>query len=145
MNIAASAGVTGSGTGGWAIAFLWSLIGLAGAAAVFIRARPEAAAQAIGPQGAAAMTTVNHNLDYIGLVLGAIGIAWLLMGLIVRDLLPAAALTVCGIYVASGFLKEHGILKEQQAAQLRPLGVPIALATAVIMVMHLFIGGWWLF
>src|SRR4030095_3961358 len=114
-----------------------SLIGLAGAAAVFVRARPEAAAQAVGHQGAAAMTAVNHNLDYIGLMLGAIGIAWLLMGLVLRDLLPAAALTLCGIYVASGFLKEHGILKEPQYNQLRPLGVPIALATAVIMVLHL--------
>ena len=75
----------------------------------------------------------------------AIGVLQLLFGLILGDLLPAAAFIAAGVYVAADLLKTRGVLKQPIYDQVRGLGVPVAAAAAVIAVLHLALGGHWLF
>jgi len=133
------------GSSGWMSKIIWALIGLTGAAVAMVRAKPQAAAQVAGPRAAGALTTVNTNLDYIGLALVVVGVVWLLAGWIVYELLPAVGLVACGLYVASDFLRSRGLLKDAQYAQLKAFGPMIAIATAFVSVLHLFVGHWILF
>jgi hypothetical protein len=81
----------------------------------------------------------------IGLVLIALGVLTLLFGLIIGDLLPALAFIAAGAFLAAEFLRGKGILKGGLYDQVRGMGVPIAGAAAAIAVLHLFLGGHWLF
>ena len=104
-------------------------------------------AQAGGNAGLSAMAPMlaGDNIAYLGLAFAALGIVWLLMGLIYRDLFPALALTAAGIYCAADMLRDRNILPAALAAQLKPLGMPIAAALALLAVLHLFLGSYPLF
>jgi hypothetical protein len=83
----------------------------------------------------------KQNLDYLGLALATLGLVWLLVGLIYRDLLPAAALMAAGIFIAQDFLLLKGVLKEAQVSKLRPLGAMVGLACIALGLVHLIMGG----
>jgi hypothetical protein len=83
----------------------------------------------------------KENLDYIGIGLACCGLLWLLVGLVYRDLLPAAALFAAGVFIALDFLLVKGILKEPHVSKLRPRGAMVGLACAGLGVLHLILGG----
>lgn len=153
---AASMAGGGSGTGvfGWMWRIISCLILLGGAALAFLKSKsavPAAAAAAAAPaaDGTAAVPvaslTSGDTSNMIGLALIALGVLTLLFGLIIGDLLPALAFLGAGAFLAAEFLRGKGILKGGLYDQVRGLGVPIAGAAAVIAVLHLFLGGHWLF
>jgi hypothetical protein len=157
---AAAASMAGGGTGvmGWMWRVVSCLLLLAGAALAFVKARPNAipAAAAAAPAAdGAGMATVpvspvaglmsGDMPGILGLTLIALGALMLLFGLIVGDLLPALAFIAAGAYIGADFLRGKGILKGGMYDQVRGLGVPIAGAAALVAVLHLFLGGHWLF
>jgi hypothetical protein len=154
---ASMAGGGGASTGvmGWMWRILSCLILLGGAALAFLKARPSAipaAAAAPAADGTATVPvspvaglTSGDTSNMIGLVLIALGVLTLLFGLIIGDLLPALAFIAAGAFLAAEFLRGKGILKGGLYDQVRGLGVPIAAAAAAIAVLHLFLGGHWLF
>jgi hypothetical protein len=164
---AASASMVGDGGGSGAIGWMWRIVSclvlLAGAALAFLKARPNAIpAAAVTPaaEGAAGTATATASVvpispvaglmsgdtpGILGLTLIAFGVLTLLFGLIIRDLLPALAFIAAGAYIGAEFLRGKGILKGGMYDQIRGLGVPIAGAAAAIAVLHLFLGGHWLF
>jgi hypothetical protein len=87
----------------------------------------------------------GDGLSYAGLAFAALGVIWLLVGLIYQDLLPAAALTAAGLFVAGDFLRAKKVLPANTATQLTPLAVPLAAAVAVLGFLHLFLWNWPLF
>ncbi len=118
---------------------------LAAAALVMMKSRPAEAGQPNIAGSSAASLVSNDNIALAGLGIAVLGVLWLLAKLVVGDLLPALSLTVAGIYIASDWLLARNILPQSLANTLQPLGVPIAAATAVFGVLHLFLSHWVLF
>jgi hypothetical protein len=155
--IAAASMAGGGGTGvmGWMWRIVSCLILLGGAALAFLKARPSAMPAPAAVPAADGTATVlvspvagltsGDTSNMIGLALIALGVLTLLFGLIIGDLLPAVAFIAAGAYLAAEFLRGKGILKGGLYDQVRGLGVPIAGAAALIAVLHLFLGGYWLF
>jgi hypothetical protein len=151
------AGGAGTGVMGWMWRIVSCLLLLAGAALAFLKAKPSAipaaaaapAADGVGtatvPVNPVAGLTSGDTSNMIGLALIALGALMLVFGLIIGDLLPALAFIAAGAYIGADFLRGKGILKGSMYDQVRGLGVPIAGAAAVIAVLHLFLGGHWLF
>jgi hypothetical protein len=135
------------------------LICLLAAGAVWVKSRaPVPAAVAVGaPAGEASggggtavlnalpPQLTGDGLSYAGLAFAALGVIWLLVGLIYQDLLPAAALTAAGLFVAGDLLRAKKVLPANTATQLTPLAVPLAAAVAVLGFLHLFLWNWPLF
>ena len=155
-----AASAAGAASGGGVISGIFTFfkrlielaICLAAAAVVMMKARPSVVADVSAGHAnvGAAMNSVApaltaDNLGYAGLAFAVLGVLWLLAGLIYKDLLPAGALTVAGIYGAGDFLPAHGMMSEAALAKLRPLGVPIAAAVGILGLLHFFVGGWPLF
>ena len=130
------------------------LLGEAGLA--FVKARPAvlaATAMSPAPAGSTAVAAPNpvaallagDTPGYLGVAFVGIGVLQLLFGLIVGDLLPAAAFIAAGVYVAADLLPRRGVLKPALYEQVRGLGVPVAAAAAAAAVLHLVLGAYWLF
>lgn len=135
---------------GWVWRIISVLILLAAAGAAFIKARPASVAQAasVAPGASATLNAAPFSgdaLGIVGIVFAVFGVLKLLAGCVIGDLLPSLALIAAGLYVASDFLRVKGILKDPQYNQLKPLGIPIAGATAVIALLHLVLGAHWVF
>lgn len=114
---------------------------LLGALNCWIAARPDAArALAQASAQAAFFDRARPLLPWFGLGLAVAGVLWLLAGLIVGDLLPAAALIAAGLYSALPQLQLRGWLSATLATRLQPFGQLLAITTAVLAVVHLVIG-----
>ena len=141
---ASLAGATGAGAGSkagmWTWRVLYLLAGLAAGAMLVMRAKPAVLA-GMPPAGVQVHAAVAGHAPVIGVAFVALGLWWLLSGLVYRDLLPAAALTLAGLVLATDLLKARGIATEQHAARLAPLALPVGVACAALAVLHLWIGG----
>lgn len=126
--------------GAWVARILFVLAGLAAAGLAFLKARPEVATVAGSTGGAAnAVAKVSGNLDMIGIVVAVIGLVWLLTGLVYKDMLPALAVTACGLFAASDLLKSKGV-PAATVDKLKPFGAILAIATAALVIVHLVVG-----
>lgn len=122
------------------------LLLLLSALGCWIAARPDAArALAEANQQAAQFDRARAVLPWFGMGLAAVGALWLLAGLIVGDLLPAAALVATGLYSALPLLQLRGWISAPVVTRLQPLGQLLAITTALLAVVHLLIGGRTLF
>lgn len=129
-----------SSGGGWFFRILTLFIGLVAAAAALLKAN--FAPLAASPAGAAINANFGgEKLAYVGLACAFWGIFWLLKGLIIFGLLVSASLIAAGLYAATDFLVQRGLLKPDLAAKIRPFGVPIGLACAAIAILHLLTDG----
>ena len=118
------------------------LLLLLGALNCWIAARPDAArALAQANAQAAHFDRARPLLPWFGLGLAVVGVLWMLAGLIVADLLPAAALVAAGVYSALPLLQLRGWISAPLSARLQPLGQLLAITTAVLAAVHLVIGG----
>jgi hypothetical protein len=140
----ASGASSGSrGAMGWLMSIIGLLVGLTAAAVVVLKARPELATQgavAAGPAGANAVAQVSKSLDTVGLGIAAFGVLWLLMSAWVGGILAALAVTLCGFFVASDFLKSKGV-PEATLNSMKPLGIILAGGTALLVLIHVVVGG----
>ena len=145
--------MAGGGSTGF-IGWIWRLFSclllLAAAALAFLKAKPDPRAVAADGATTTAASPVAGLMSgdmpgVLGLTLIAFGVLTLVFSLIIGDLLPGLAFIGAGAYVGADFLRAKGILKGGMYDQVRGLGVPIAGAAAVIAVLHLFLGGHWLF
>lgn len=114
---------------------------LAGALVAYVQARPDAVralaeARAQGPE----FDRSRHILPWFALGLAVAGLLWLIAGAITRDLLPALALIVCGIYGGLPALQLRGLVPAALAARLQPLGLVVTGTAAVLGVVHLLFG-----
>jgi hypothetical protein len=140
-----SAGVAGgAGASTGALGWMWRVLGvllcLVAGVACLARAKAVLVPQMAQLAGVEAKVG-KENLDYLGIALATCGLLWLLVGLIYRDLLPAAALVAAGIFLAQDFLLLKGVLKEPQVSKLRPFGAMVGLACIGLGVLHLILGG----
>lgn len=125
-----------AGFAGWLWRLLVLVVGLAAAAVCLIKAN--FAPLASLPQAGQVREKVGgDNLALIGLVCAAVGVLLLLRGFIVYGMLTNLAIIAAGLYAAVDWLVGRGIIKEPLAAQVRPLGVPIGLACAALVVVSL--------
>ncbi|HEX3356044.1 MAG TPA: hypothetical protein VHS31_03595 [Tepidisphaeraceae bacterium] len=138
---ALGSGAASSSSGsGWMTRFLFLIIGLVAAAAALLKAG-YAPIASLPQAGEVQAKLGGDNLAYIGLACAAWGLLWLLEGLIYRGFLLNIAVIAAGLYAALDFLAAKGIVKPDQVAKIKPLGVPIGLACAAIVVLGFLIGG----
>jgi hypothetical protein len=121
------------------------LLCIAAAGVVILKARPAVAAQVAGSNPSMQSLATNDNIALVGLAMLVLGALWLLGKLILGDLLPAGALTLAGIYIASDWLLARKLLPPNIANSLKPLGMPIAGAVVLFGFLHLFLAPWYLF
>ncbi len=137
----AGTAAVGSGGGGF-VSWLWRLfvlvVGLGAAAACLMKANYAPLANV--PQAGQMQSKLgNENLAIIGLICSALGVVFLLKGFIIYGLLTNLAIIAAGLYASLDWLNGRGIVKNEFAAQVRPLGVPIGLACAALVVMSLLL------
>jgi hypothetical protein len=137
---AAGSAAASSGGSGWFMRFLFLIVGLVAAAAALLKSG-YAPIASLPQAGEVQAKLGGDNLAYIGLGCAAWGVLWLLIGKIIYGLLPNLAIIAAGLFAAIDFLAARGIVKPEQVAQIKPLGVKIGLACAAIVVLSLLIGG----
>lgn len=146
---AAVAAVTGGGSGGgsagaggaaWLRRGLVLLVGLAAAGACLVKAGYAPLAAAV-PQGGAVQARLGgENLAVVGLICAGMGVLFLLWGFIIYGLLTHLAIIAAGAYAAMDWLVARNIVKPDVAGQVRPLGVPIGLTCAGLVIVSLLCG-----
>jgi hypothetical protein len=119
--------------------FFVLLVGLAAAAAALLKAG-YAPVASIPQAGEVQAKLGADNLAYIGLVCAGLGVIFLLMGRIVYGFVPNVAIIAAGLFAAIDMLAARGIVKPEQLAKVKPLGVPIGLACAAAVVLSLLLG-----
>jgi len=139
----ATAGMSASGAGAGA-GLLWRvltlLVGLSAAAAALLKAGyAPVLASAQGRQIQARLG--GDNLAYVGLACAALGVVWLVRGMVLWGLLVSGAIIAAGLYAATELLVARGMMSAHVASRVKPLGVRIGLACATIVVLHLLVGG----
>jgi hypothetical protein len=141
--IAAPTGVSTSSSSsgsGWFLRILYLLIGLVAAGAALLKAN-YAPIASLPQAGEVQAKLGGDNLAYIGLGCAAWGVLWLLLGRIIYGLVPNVAIIAAGLFAAIDFLAAKGVVKPDQVAKIKPMGVMIGLACAGIVVLELLIGG----
>lgn len=133
-----TAGVGGSPFGRFSSAVLLMIAGLL----AFVQARPDAVRALAEARAQGAMFDRSRQvLPWFGLGLAVVGVLWLLAAGIVGDLLPALAMSACGLYGALPALQVRGLVQPQLAARLQPLGMLLAATGVVLGLLHLLMGG----
>jgi hypothetical protein len=141
--------VATAGTGSSLVKLLEHLLELglcvAAAGLVMVKSRAVPAVQPAGTSTAAVPVTGSDNIALAGLAIAGLGLLWLLGKLIVGDLFPALFLMLSGLYLSSDGLRSHRILPPNLAEAIKPLAMPIAGATALFGLLHLFLADWYFF
>jgi hypothetical protein len=133
------ASATVSSARAWFMRLLVLVVGLAAAAACLMKANYAPLASI--PQAGQVQTRIGgENLAMIGLICAGLGVLFLLLGFIYRGLFTNLAIIAAGLYAALDFLQSRNIVKPEQAAQIRPLGVPIGLTCAALVIVSLLLG-----
>jgi len=119
--------------------FFVLLVGLSAAAAALLKAgyAPVASMPQVGEVQA---KLGADNLAYIGLACAGLGVIFLLMGRILWGFVPNIAIIAAGVFAAIDLLAARGIVKPDQVAKIKPLGVPIGLACAAAVILSLLLG-----
>ncbi|MBC7784530.1 MAG: hypothetical protein H7144_11895 [Burkholderiales bacterium] len=136
-------GVVGAAStgSGWLRRVLYLLVGLVAAFVCLVKARfaPLASVAQVGQVQA---SVGDQNLSYVGLACAALGAVWLLtslIGLSFFGILLSLAITAAGLYAGLDVLLTRGLVKQEMAAKIKPLGVPIGLTCAALVLLSLFI------
>ena len=73
----------------------------------------------------------HENLAFAGLGFAALGLLWLLGGLVYKDYVPATLLVLAGGLTGLEVIVQKGVLTPEQAARLQPLGLYIGAGAAL--------------
>ena len=123
----------------WLRRILVLLVGLAAAAACLMKAG-YAPLAATAQAGAVQAKLGGDHLWVVGLVCAGLGVFFLLWGLVIYGLITNLAIIAAGLYAAMDWLVGRGLVKPETAAQFRPLGVPIGMTCAALVIVSLLCG-----
>ena len=115
------------------------LLCLAAAALVMMKSGSIIPQSTAGTGSTSGTVVSNDNIAFAGLAIAVLGVLWLLAKLIFGDLLPALSLTLAGVYISADWLRARNVLPQSMVDKTKPLGIPIAGATAIFGVLHLFL------
>jgi hypothetical protein len=135
-------GAVPTGAGGetdWLGLILTLVVGLAASSAALIKAG-YAPLAAVRHAGAARAPMGGEHLSIVGVICAAAGVLLLLRGYAVYGLVTNLTIVAAGLYAALDWLQARGLVKLKFAATIRPLGVPMGLACAALVVIKLLCG-----
>ena len=139
-NTGASVVFGGRDVGAWTWRVLTLFVGLSAAACVLLKAN--LAPLASIPQAGVVRTKLgDDNLAYIGICFAVLGVISLIRGTVIYGLLTSLAIVAGGMYVALDLLVAKGVVKPDLAVKIKPLGVKIGLACAVLVALSFITGG----
>lgn len=128
----------GVGFVGWMWRFFILIVGLAAAAAALMKANFAPLANV--PQAGQVQTKLGgENLAIVGLICAIIGVLFLLRGFILYGMLTNLAIIAAGLYAALDWLAARGMVKPDLAAKIKPLGVPIGLGCAALVIVSVLL------
>lgn len=121
--------------------FSGTVLLLLGALLVALQGWPErAAARAAATGQTAELARARRHLPAVAVGVALAGGLWLLVGGVVGDLLPALALTGCGVYGALPALRERLGLPPVPPAAMRVVGAVAGVGTVLLALLHLGFG-----
>lgn len=88
------------------------------------------------PQLAEQRAKAGKWLGIAGLGFAGYAVLWILYTGVIFDLLPAGALFLAGAFVGVDYLKMRGVVKEELAKQIQPLGIVLGAGSLLFAALH---------